>query len=209
MCRSILSTKRNESIGEIRPALLTGVALVMIPKETLLSSEKSNQCIRKQEATPIGTVPSFLGCIDFRLTQMLEWVLLGGESCPIHIIKKFLHKIDIYNGTVPPKRQQAQLDIKSMSCLMLNQPYRLVSRYRIPRYILLMIIWTSFLKGFPENFVFLESALRKDILTDRTWLGKNLSHAPLISVKKCPKPAILLVGCPTAISNTWDGWIIK
>lgn len=85
------------SVEQIGIALLSGSALVVIPKESLLSVENFNRYISDKKITHMDTVPTFLNDIDLKLNRDIRRIILGGESCSVNIVRKFIDKTDLYN----------------------------------------------------------------------------------------------------------------
>ncbi|MEO3822129.1 amino acid adenylation domain-containing protein, partial [Plantactinospora sp. B24E8] len=68
------------SEAEIFSALTTGAALVLAPRETLMSPEALSELIRRERCTYVGAPPAMLTLVDAEPYPDLKYVLVGGEA---------------------------------------------------------------------------------------------------------------------------------
>ncbi len=89
------------SIEQIFIALLSGAALVLINKDTLLSVETFEEYLIEHEVTHVNAVPAFLKNISYREEYKIKRVVSGGDICPVDLAKYWSEHCDFYNEYGP------------------------------------------------------------------------------------------------------------
>ncbi|MEW7292227.1 non-ribosomal peptide synthetase, partial [Aquimarina sp. 2304DJ70-9] len=89
------------SVEQLWTALLSGVSLVLIDKETMLSSKNFNDYIRKHEVTCLLATPTFLENIEIEFHEKLRNIVVGGEVCNAHIANKLYKNYNLFNAYGP------------------------------------------------------------------------------------------------------------
>ncbi len=89
------------SIEQIFIALLSGAALVLINKDTLLNLEAFEEYLIEHEVTHIHTVPTFLNNINYREEYKIKRVVAGGDICSVNLAKYWSEHCDFYNEYGP------------------------------------------------------------------------------------------------------------
>ncbi len=89
------------SIEQIFIALLSGAALVLINKDTLLNVETFEEYLIEHEVTHIHTVPTFLNNISYREEYKIKRVVAGGDICSVNLAKYWSEHCDFYNEYGP------------------------------------------------------------------------------------------------------------
>ncbi|MGB7604620.1 MAG: amino acid adenylation domain-containing protein, partial [Lutisporaceae bacterium] len=89
------------SIEQIFIALLSGAALILVNKDTILDIQAFEEYIIKHEVTHIHAVPTFLSNINYRKEYKVKRVVAGGDICPINLAKYWNEHCDFYNEYGP------------------------------------------------------------------------------------------------------------
>ncbi|NIA28584.1 MAG: amino acid adenylation domain-containing protein [Actinobacteria bacterium] len=79
------------SVSEIFMALISGAALHLIDRETMLSSPKLLKALQEREITTITLPPSILAVLPETELPKLETIISAGESCTKNIVNRW-HK---------------------------------------------------------------------------------------------------------------------
>ena len=99
------------AMEQIFIALLSGAALYLINKETLLNLAKLHPFLRDHGITYLYHVPSFLKNLDLSELNDLRVVVSGGEPCPVELAERLCERFEFYNGYGP-----AEATVKSAMC---------------------------------------------------------------------------------------------
>jgi len=89
------------STAEILGALLSGATLVMIKKDTLVSTKMLAETLNKYNVTTILIPPSLLALLPEDEIHSLDTVMSGGDICPIDLPKRWMKKCRFMNGYGP------------------------------------------------------------------------------------------------------------
>ncbi|MCP4156992.1 MAG: amino acid adenylation domain-containing protein, partial [bacterium] len=89
------------SVEQIFMTLLSGAALVLIDKATLLDNKKFALFTARQRLTHINAVPSFLQNMDLKEPYALKRIISGGEECPPSLAEKWAPHCDFFNQYGP------------------------------------------------------------------------------------------------------------
>ncbi|MFC2146041.1 amino acid adenylation domain-containing protein [Acidobacteriota bacterium] len=89
------------SVEQIFIALLSGAALVLIDKDTLLDTNQFEAFIASRSITHLHAVPSFLDNMRLEDTYNLKRIISGGDVCPVSLAKKWNKYCDFYNEYGP------------------------------------------------------------------------------------------------------------
>ncbi len=123
------------SIEQIFIALLSGAALVLINKDTLLSVEAFEEYLIEHEVTHVNAVPAFLKNISYREEYKIKRVVSGGDICPVDLAKYWSEHCDFYNEygptetTVTSVRLLIKNKIEVANGLSIGQPINNVKAY--------------------------------------------------------------------------------
>ena len=89
------------SVEQIFTALLSGAALVLINKNTLLDEQDFDKYIIKHGITYIDGVPAFLKNVKYKREYKLKRVIVGGDICPVELAKYWSNYCEFYNAYGP------------------------------------------------------------------------------------------------------------
>ncbi|WP_162052138.1 non-ribosomal peptide synthetase [Pontibacter pamirensis] len=89
------------SVEQIFLALSNGAALVLIPDEVLLDTQKLEELIRTEKITSLDGTPSLLQHITTADYSSLKRVIAGGEACPVGLAREWAAYFPFYNEYGP------------------------------------------------------------------------------------------------------------
>ncbi|MCP4152851.1 MAG: amino acid adenylation domain-containing protein, partial [bacterium] len=98
------------SVEQLFLTLLSGAALVLISKETLMDSESFAAFIARMSITHIHAVPSFLMNMSQNVPSSLKRILSGGDICPPQLAQKWSSRCDFYNRYGPTETTVTSLE---------------------------------------------------------------------------------------------------
>ncbi len=87
--------------GEIFAALLNGSAVQMIPKDTLLSTDKFVDFLKKHPVTTATIPPSLLALLPENKIDNFETIISIGDACTIDLARRWHKKCRFFNGYGP------------------------------------------------------------------------------------------------------------
>ncbi len=123
------------SIEQIFIALLSGAALVLINKDTLLNVEAFEEYLIEHEVTHVNAVPAFLKNINYRKEYKIKRVVSGGDICPVDLANYWSEHCDFYNEygptetTVTCARRLLKNKAEVSKSLSIGQPINNVKAY--------------------------------------------------------------------------------
>lgn len=89
------------SVEQIGLALLSGAALVLVDKTTLMDMVKFEALVTQTGITHIHAVPAFLETMTLRHRLKLKRVIAGGDTCPLALTLNWYQEVDFYNEYGP------------------------------------------------------------------------------------------------------------
>ncbi|MGB6648698.1 MAG: amino acid adenylation domain-containing protein, partial [Bacteroidota bacterium] len=85
------------SVGEIFPTLLSGGALCLVSRQTVLSTQDLHKYMQDQRISTTIITPSYLSVLSHEELPDLGVVLAGGESCPRELAERWGADRRFYN----------------------------------------------------------------------------------------------------------------
>ncbi|TVQ82485.1 MAG: NAD-dependent epimerase/dehydratase family protein [Micavibrio sp.] len=93
-----LSTAFDASLSDIGTALLSGAALVIEDNSVLRDGKKLVAALHRQGITHMDVPPALLGILSPEdMPETLETVIIGGETCPPEIVRKWAQHFRVIN----------------------------------------------------------------------------------------------------------------
>lgn len=99
------------SVEQILIALLSGAALVLVDKETLLIPDRFENFISREAVTHIHAVPSFLNTLVPGRYPNLKRIIAGGDVCPVSLAQKWAGDYEFYNEYGPTETTVTSIEI--------------------------------------------------------------------------------------------------